>query len=161
MEQRLRAESKSIEEYYTNKIQVLDADKADIVRKYNDRLAELIATHEKQLTKLRTAHETEIDQTKHDHRTVIENIRQSKLLEFAVMQENGSYLSTLRSASGVLETAGDNLQTLRDTIDTNIERVNVERESQLEAREKRVEGMPNGCNFRWMKNFIDFFLWST
>lgn len=142
LEQRLRRENKSIEEHYMKKLVALEAGNAEIARKCDGQLTELVTNHEKQLAKLRAAHETEIDQMKTDQRTVIENIRQSKLLEFAVMQENGSYLSTLRSASSYLETASENLQTLRDNIDTNIERVNVERESQLEAREKRLEGMP-------------------
>lgn len=141
LEQRLRAENKSIEEYYTKKLVVLEADKAEIVRKCDEQLTELVTNHEKQLAKLRASHEAEIEQMNNDQRISIENIRQSKLLEFAVIQENGSYLSTLRSASSYLETASDNLQSLRANIDTNIERVNAERESNLEAREKRVEGM--------------------
>lgn len=152
LEQRLRDENKSIVEYYSAKLTMLDADKAEIVRKCDEHVAELIANHEKQLTKLRASHEFEIEQMKTDQRTVIENIRQSKLLEFAVLQENGSYLSTLRNASSYLETASDNLQTLRTNIDTNIERVNVERETQLEAREKRLEGMCTSSDWALLAN---------
>lgn len=141
LEQRLHAENKSIEEYYTKKLLVLETDKADIVRKFDEQTTDMVANHEKQLTKLRASHETEIDHMKNDQRMVIENIRQSKLLEFSAIQENGSYLATLRNASSYLETASDNLQTLRTNIDSNIERVNAEREAQLEAREKRVEGI--------------------
>lgn len=45
----------------------------------------------KQLTKLSASHEIEIEQMTNDQRISIENIGQSILLEFAVIQENGSY----------------------------------------------------------------------
>lgn len=71
---------------------------------------------------------------------MIENIRQSKLLEFSVVQENGSYLATLKNASSYLENASDNLQALRTDMEDKIERLHKEREIQLEVREKRLEG---------------------
>ena len=68
------------------------------------------------------------------------SFRQSKLLEFSVVQENSSYLQTLRSASSVLETAGEDFQTIRMDFQEKIDNIHQNREIQLSAREKRIEG---------------------
>lgn len=140
MEQRLHAEAKSIEDFYTKKLETLEAENIEILRRCEEQLTESEANYKKQLAKLHESYAAETEQMKNDHITAIENIRQSKLVEFAAVQENGSYLSTLRSASSQLESANENLSSLRVNINTNIERINVERETQLEIRERRIEG---------------------
>lgn len=64
--------------------------------------------------------------------------RQSKLMEFALVQDNSSYLDALKSASGYLETASDDLQTIRVDLETKLERAHKDREIQLEIREKKM-----------------------
>lgn len=66
--------------------------------------------------------------------------RNSKNLEFSLVQENSSYLQTLKSATGYLETANEDLQTIRNDFEEKIEKIHREREIQLAAREKRCEG---------------------
>lgn len=60
-------------------------------------------------------------------------------MEFSVVQENSSYLQTLKSASTYLETASEDLQTIRIDFQNKIEKMHQEREIQLAAREKRLE----------------------
>lgn len=133
-------ETKSQEEYYVKQIACLKNENEDLISKYDDRIAQMNSENENILKKLRSDYETEIENNKNDHRMMIENIRSSKLLEFSVVQENGSYLNTLKNASKNLEYASDNLQTLKVEMESNIERLLNEREVQLDAREKRSEG---------------------
>lgn len=64
--------------------------------------------------------------------------RQSKMMEFALVQDNSSYLDALKSASGYLETASEDLQTIRADLETKLERAHKDREIQLEIREKKI-----------------------
>lgn len=75
------------------------------------------------------------------YRTIPKTCRNSKNLEFSLVQENSSYLQTLKSASGYLETASEDLQTIRVDFEAKIERIHHDREIQLAAREKRIEGI--------------------
>lgn len=96
--------------------------------------------YENQLSTLREMHRNYIEQLSNDQKTMIDNLRQAKAMEVNMMQESSSYLSTLKNASSRLESAGENLETMRQTIDTNVGLIHNERGMQLEAREKRLEG---------------------
>lgn len=139
LEQRLRAENKFVEEHYGQKLAALEADKSELVRRYEERVASLLSEHESQLAKVRDGHRSDVDQLKSDQQAAIDNIRQAKAMEVAMAQEGSSYLATLKSASNYLESAGESLQTMRQEIDVNIDRLHKDRELQLDAREKRVE----------------------
>lgn len=139
-EQRLRAENKSLEEFYVNKMTLLETDKDTALKKFEEKLTELVESQERTLAKMRESHLEEIEALKNDHRSSIANIRESRMLEFSAVQENGSYLSTLRNASTFLETASDNLQTIRVDMEAKIDRIHHERETHLEVRERRLEG---------------------
>lgn len=145
LEQRFRTEINSIENHHTEKCNVLVADMEAQQRKYDDQIKKLINDYEKQIEKLRTNYEAEVELLKIDQRATTENIRQMKLYEFAAMHESSSYLNTLKSASDNLETANDNLQTMRINIDSSIERIHAEREIQLSAKEKRLNGLYIWC----------------
>lgn len=141
LEQRFRAEIESIEHHHLDKFNLLNADMETQQHKYEEQIAKLTAEYEKHNEKVRIAHEAEIESMKNDCRATIENIRQSKLYEFATLHEGSSYLNTLKSASENLESATDNLQAMRSNIDANIERLHAEREIQLNIKEKRLNGM--------------------
>lgn len=140
LESRFRDENKFLEEYYVKKLTTLETELIDISKKYVDEMRQLNENHDKILDKLRTSHENEIELTRIEHRTMIQNIRESKLLEFSIVQENGSYLATLKNASNYLENATGDLQALRIDMEDKIDRVHKEREIQLDVREKRLEG---------------------
>lgn len=140
LEQRFRDEIALIESHHNEKLKLLLDEMDNQQRKSNEQITKLIDDYEKQLEKSRTTYETELDILKNDQRAMIENIRQTKLLEFAVVHESGSYLGTLKNASSNLETATENLQAMRTNIDSNIERIHAEREIQLNAKEKRLNG---------------------
>lgn len=140
LEKRLREEIKSTEDYHLSKISALQTDMQNQQQKYDEQITKLIDDYEKQIEKLRLGYEQDLDALKNDQRSTIENIRQAKLYEFATIQESGSYLSTLKSASDHLEHATGNLETMRTNITTTIERIHTEREVQLNAKEQRLNG---------------------
>lgn len=140
LEKRLRDEIKSIETYHFNKIRNLQTDIDHQQHKYEEHIEKLITDYDKQIERLRLNYEQDLEALKNEQRSTIENIRHAKLLEFAAVQESGSYLQTLKSASNNLEQATDNLQTMRTNIDSNIERIYEEKEIHLAAKEKRLNG---------------------
>lgn len=141
VENRLKFENKSLEDYYLKQITILNKENEELTSKYEDRTAQLSADYDKNLKKSRADYDTEVENIKNDHRIMIENIRASKLMEFSVVQENGSYLSTLKNASKNLENASGDMQSLKQELESNIERLLNEREAQLSIREKRLEGI--------------------
>lgn len=140
LEKRLREEIKSTETYHLNKISALQTDMENQQHKYEEHVEKLITDYEKQIERLRLNYEHDLEALKNDQRSTIESIRQAKLFEFAAVQESGSYLHTLKSASDNLEHATDNLQSMRTNIDATIERIHAEKDVQLEVKEKRLNG---------------------
>lgn len=139
--QRLRDENKSIVEFYDRKLTTLKSEQIECIEKYEKHLSELREQCEKQLTDERERHRNDLEQLQRDQQMIIENIRQAKLMEVAVIQESGSYLTTLKNASTFLESANSDLHSLKMTMDDNVERIQVEREAKLTAREKQIEGL--------------------
>lgn len=129
LEKRLREEIKSTEAYHLSKI-----------RKYEENTKKLMNDYEKQIEKLRLNFENDLETLTNDQRSTIENIRQVKLFEFAALQESGSYLNTLKSASDHLEHATGNLESMRTNITSTIERIHDEREAQLNIKESNLNG---------------------
>lgn len=142
LEKRLRDEIKATEAYHLNKIDALQTDMAGQQHKYAEHIEKLIGDYERQIERLHLNYEHDLEALQNDQRATIENIRQVKLFEFSAVQESGSYLHTLKSASQNLEQATDNLQSMRTNIDSTIDRIHAAKEVQLEAKEKRLNGKP-------------------
>ncbi|XP_037908987.1 fas-binding factor 1 homolog isoform X2 [Hermetia illucens] len=138
-ENRLKDEIKNIQEHYSKKLDMLESEKKDIIAGYETKLKDAANEYEDNLKKLKENYKSEIDTLRAEHKTMIENIRQSKLLEFAVVQDNTSYLQTLKSASSNLENVSGDLQTLRDELYSRIEIAHKERDAKLESRERAIE----------------------
>lgn len=149
LEHRLRGENESIASYYNTKMNALSSEADTQQRKYEEQISKIIADYEKRMEKLRFDYDADIEAIKNDQRMTIENIRQAKLYEFGALQESGSYLNTLKAASIQLETASDNLKSMRTSMDFNIERVQAERTAQLAAKEDRLNGL-------YTKNLFDY-----
>ncbi|EAA07126.4 AGAP010444-PA, partial [Anopheles gambiae str. PEST] len=118
MEARLKHDNKQLEDFYQAKITF---------------------HHRKVIEQLKQGYEESIEQLRQDHRESVAAIRESKMLEFSAIQDNQSYLQTLKSASSYLENASGDLQQLRDTLQDQIEFTQKEKEIQLKQREKQLE----------------------
>lgn len=140
LELRLSDENGSLRDFYLKKVTLLELQLNEANERYSKDMNNLRQEQDDLLLKLRKTHEIEIETMRSEHHTMIQNIRESKLLEFAVVQENGSYLSTLKSASSQLENASENIQTLRLEMEEKVDRLHREREIQLEIKEKRLTG---------------------
>lgn len=139
VEKRLRSDLEEIQIYFKNKIDALEQEKQTLKKNYEEEFTNLKQDHEDDLRKLRKNQEEDLEMLKEEHRRMLDTIRQTKMLEFAAVQENGSYLDCLKVASNNLNDLTGGLQELKENMQNKIEILNLEREKKLEQREKRVE----------------------
>lgn len=137
-EKRLRTEMTAQAEFYATKLALADTTNAAAAASFDARLAKETAEAAAALDALKTRHAAELQQLHADHEAAIANIRRVRTLEFTALQENCSYVQTLQVASGHLETANGDLQTLRRDFEQRIQRSSDERDAQLAAREQRL-----------------------
>lgn len=137
-EQRLRAELAAQALFFGAKLQLATDELHTAVAQHDQQLAASAAQHADQLAQLRQRHADELQQTRNDHGAAVEAMRRSRQLENAVVQENSSYLQTLRSAAGFLETAGGDLHTIRAGFEQSVQLGTAAREAELGAREQRL-----------------------
>ncbi|XP_053658933.1 fas-binding factor 1-like [Anopheles marshallii] len=139
MEARLKHDNKQLEEFYQAKISFIEQGQQKLVKDYEAKVQSMEEQHRKLIEQLKQGYEENLEQLRQDHREMIATIRESKILEFSVVQDNQSYLNTLKSASSYLENASGDLQQLRDTLQDQIEFSHKERERLLKQREKQLE----------------------
>ncbi|XP_055631374.1 fas-binding factor 1 [Toxorhynchites rutilus septentrionalis] len=139
METRMKLENKNLEDFYKDKLQSLEAEKQRLLDEHAKQTQEMEESHRKTIEKLRISYEESVRSLKAEHVEMINNIRESKMLEFSVLQDNQSYMSMLKNASNYLESASGDIQQLRDTLQEQIEFSQKEKEIQLKAREKQLE----------------------
>ncbi|XP_073837560.1 fas-binding factor 1 twitchy [Musca autumnalis] len=139
LEKRLKSEIEELQDHFQKKIEILEEEKANIKTNYNEEIQNLKQDHEDELRKLKKNQEEDLEMIKEEHRRMLDNIRQAKMLEFAAVQENGSYLDCLRVASSNLSDLTGGLNELKENMQMKIDQIHTEREKKLEAREKRIE----------------------
>ncbi|XP_018791053.1 PREDICTED: trichohyalin isoform X2 [Bactrocera latifrons] len=139
IEMRLRAEVEELSKYYIQKVSTLESEKQKLKSEYETDYGNFKQDQEDELRKLKKSHEDDIEMLREEHRRMLENVRQAKMLEFAAVQENGSYMEMLKAASSNLENLSGGLQGLRDDVQSRLELLHKEKEKKLEARERRLE----------------------
>lgn len=139
IELRLKDENKVLHETWLKKLGALEGESRVIKDEFEKKYREMENEHDRVVKKLKEIHSQEIDEMRKENKSMIENIRESKMMEFAMVQENGSYLETLKSASKYLENASGDIETLRGHMTEKINEMHNERQMQLEIREKAVE----------------------
>lgn len=140
-ETRLRAENKSLQDYYFAKIDDIESEKHHLLEESKTKLKTCKEEYEQNIKDIKKKYDDDLEAMEHNYRDMIQNIRQSKLLEFSVIQENGNYLDTLRNAFKVLENANEGLGTLKVDLHEKIEKVYHEKDSQMRVRETKMEQM--------------------
>lgn len=139
LEKRLKSEIEELQIYFQKKIETLEQEKVNLKSTYAEDLSNLKQDHEDELRKLKKNQEEDLEMLKEEHRRMLDNIRQAKMLEFAAVQENGSYLECLRVASSNLNDLTGGLNELKENMQLKIDNLQLEREKKLESREKRIE----------------------
>lgn len=132
-------EMESLKKFNGLKIEKLEQEAEELISKHGEQLRVLKLEHKDNLTMLKESHKEEMDFLREKHHKVIASIKESSLIEFSVLQDNSSYLTTLRQASGVLENLGEEFQTMKDDLITKTNNLQLEREMKLSQREKLVE----------------------
>lgn len=84
LEQRLRNENQSLQEFYDKKIGNFDIDKAQLIDSYEIRLKSVEERYESLLDKMKSHHDDELENIKNDHRNMIQNIRYKTRSRIAV-----------------------------------------------------------------------------
>ncbi|XP_065079447.1 fas-binding factor 1 [Ochlerotatus camptorhynchus] len=139
MESRMKIENKSLEDFYQEKLGKLEDEKQQLIAAHNKQVQEMEDSHGITVQKLKSNYDESLKNLKSEHREMINNIRESKMLEFSVVQDNQSYMNMLKNASNYLENASGDLQQLRDTLQEQMEFTQKEKDIQLKAREKQLE----------------------
>lgn len=141
LEQRLQNGLKYAEEYHTGRYNGVRTDIEDQRRLHEEQTNKMRDEYEDKLERMRSGYVAALETLKNDQLAAIKAIRETKLIEFATVQDGSSYLHTLKSASSQLSEATENLQSMRTNMETNVERLHVEKEAQLNAREQRLNGI--------------------
>ncbi|XP_053686100.1 fas-binding factor 1 [Sabethes cyaneus] len=139
METRMKVENKNLEDYYKAKLQGLEAEKEQLLAEHAKQVQQMEVNHRSAIEKIKSNYEENLENMKSEHREMITNIRESKMMEFSLLQDNHSYVNMLKSASNYLETASGDLQQLKDTLQDRLEFTQKEKEIQLKSREKQLD----------------------
>ncbi|XP_019890246.2 fas-binding factor 1 [Musca domestica] len=139
LEKRLKSEIEELQKHFQKKIDTLEEEKTQLKTNYTEEIQNLKQDHEDELRKLKKNQEEDLEMLKEEHRRMLDNIRQAKMLEFAAVQENVSYLECLRVASSNLSDLTGGLSELKENMQNKIDQLHLEREKKLELRERKLE----------------------
>lgn len=129
----------SLRKFNNLKVDQLELERENLMKKHEEQIDNLKQEHKDYIYQLKNSHKEEIDFLREKHTKVIASIKESSLVEFSILQDNSSYLSTLRQASGVLENLGEDFQALKNELLDKSNAIQLEREIKLSQREKLVE----------------------
>ena len=141
LENRYKDEIKNMEDFFHRKITSSDLDKENMIKNFEGKLEMMESERLTVIAKLKINYETDLESYKRHYEEMVENIRKSKLMEFAVAQESTSYMDVLRKASNNLETASGDISSLHEMLQDKIMVLEKDKELQLTNREKKVEGI--------------------
>jgi hypothetical protein len=127
--------------YHISNSENIAEEKRTMEAEFKQKLDELFENHEKSLDALKSKHAEQMEELRTEHKAMISTLRESKLMEFAIVQDNTSYLKTLQAASANLENATEGLGVLRTNLQDQIDTVNQEKATQLRIRENRCEDL--------------------
>jgi len=140
MEQRYRAEIAALEAFYGDKIVAIGDERANVVSNFVAKIAVVEQSHQTFIEKLRQSYDSDLEMLKHHYEEMMQNIRKSKLMEFAIREESSAYGDMLKRASTHLETASGDIQSLHEVLQEKLVVLERDKEVLLSSREKRIEG---------------------
>lgn len=147
LENRYKDEIKNMEDFFQRKITSSDLEKQHIISNFENQLKAFENDRQSTIAKLKINYETDLESLKRHYEDMVENIRKSKLIEFAVAQESTSYIDVLRQASNNLESASGDISSLHEILQEKMMVQEKEKELQLANREKKIEGI-------FLKNYL-------
>lgn len=147
LENRYKDEIKNMKDFFQRKITSSDLEKQHIISNFENQLKAFENDRQSTIAKLKINYETDLESLKRHYEDMVENIRKSKLIEFAVAQESTSYIDVLRQASNNLESASGDISSLHEILQEKMMVQEKEKELQLANREKKIEGI-------FLKNYL-------
>lgn len=129
-----------IEKSYKKRIEVMETNMESIEQRYKSEIATTETFFSDKIKSLNDERDSNLEALKAHYDETIQSIRKSKLMEFAIREESSSYSDILTRASSHLETASGDIKSLHDVLKEKLIMVERDKEIQLTAREKRLEG---------------------
>lgn len=140
MELRYRSEITALEKFHSDKSESRSVERENVVSNFKSKIKMMEESHQNFIDKLKTSYESDLVMLKNHYEEMMQNIRKSKFMEFAIREESFSYADMIKRASSNLESASGDIQSLHEVLQEKLSVLERDREVQLNAREKRLEG---------------------
>lgn len=141
MERRYKSEIESLEKFHGDKIKSISDERENVISNFETKIRMMEESHQIFIDKLKRSYESDLEMLKKHYEEMMQNIRKSKFMEFAIMEESSAYTDMMKRASSNLQNASGDIQSLHDVIQEKLSVLERDKEIQLNAREKRLEGM--------------------
>lgn len=140
MELRYRAEITTLEKFHSDKSESRSVERENVFSNFESKIKMMEESHQNFIDKLKTSYESDLVMLKNHYEEMMQNIRKSKFMEFAIREESFSYADMIKRASSNLESASGDIQSLHEVLQEKLSILERDRDVQLNAREKRLEG---------------------
>jgi len=141
MERRYKSEIESLETFHSDKIKSISDERENVISNFQSKIKMMEESHQNFIDKLKQSYESDLEMLKRHYEEMMQNIRKSKFMEFAIMEESSSYADMMKRASSHLQNASGDIQSLHDVLQEKLGTLERDRDIMLNSREKRLEGM--------------------
>lgn len=141
MERRYKSEIEALETFHSHKIKSISDERENVISNFQSKIKMMEESHQNFIDKLKQSYESDLEMLKRHYEEMMQNIRKSKFMEFAIMEESSSYADMMKRASSHLQNASGDIQSLHDVLQEKLSTLERDRDIILNSREKRLEGM--------------------
>ncbi|KAL7026423.1 hypothetical protein ACKWTF_013907 [Chironomus riparius] len=138
MERRYKSEIEALETFHSHKIKSISDERENVISNFQSKIKMMEESHQNFIDKLKQSYESDLEMLKRHYEEMMQNIRKSKFMEFAIMEESSSYADMIKRASSHLETASGDIQSLHDVLQEKLGTLERDRDIMLNSREKRL-----------------------
>lgn len=129
-----------IEKSYKKRLQLMEENLESMEQRYRGEIAAVEKFFTDKIKSISDERESNLEMLKLHYEEMMQNIRKSKFMEFAIKEESLSYIEIMKRASSNLETASGDVHSLHEVLQEKLIVLERDKEIQLSAREKRLEG---------------------
>ena len=141
MERRYKSEIEALEKFHGDKIKSINDERENVISNFEKKIKMMEESHQNFIDKLKQSYESDLEMLKRHYEEMMQNIRKSKFMEFAIMEESSSYADMIKRATSNLQNASGDIQSLHDVLQEKLSTLERDRDIMLNSREKRLEGM--------------------
>ncbi|XP_070493942.1 calponin homology domain-containing protein DDB_G0272472-like [Chironomus tepperi] len=139
MERRYKTEIEALETFHSHKIKSISDERENVISNFQSKIKMMEESHQNFIDKLKQSYESDLEMLKRHYEEMMQNIRKSKFMEFAIMEESSSYADMMKRASSHLQNASGDIQSLHDVLQEKLSTLERDRDIMLNSREKRLE----------------------